>query len=425
MSFVAGSDRRDRWTLKFVDPDLEASFREDTLEPFRGRIRLAMFVNIPIWVVVALLGPPVVGVADPIPVYVICGAMVGVLLIGGLLTWVIHGRLGLELLGLVANVIAAIAVVTLATATGTFDRFAAVGLLFSTIIALNVFRLAFPMAVVLVVASVVTFTTVALTAGTAVVFQVFILASAVALGCLGTYLVEDGERRLFFQQRLIADLHRRVETLFQQYLSPDVARSLLEAPERADLGGETTEVTILFADLKDFTPFSERRSPHEVVAMLNSVFGSAVPIIFGEGGTIVQFVGDALMAIFNAPIRQPDHAYRAARAALRLQSVPPVAEQPRFRVGLNTGPALVGNIGSPELRNFTAIGDTTNVASRLQTFAEPGSVVISERTYRLIEPAAEVRELGAEQLKGRSDRTAVYELLGLREAPIALEARAG
>jgi len=423
VSFAPGWDRRDPRTLRFVDPELEAAFCQVTLEPFRRRIRLAAFVNMPIWPAVAILGPPIVGVDDPTPVYATCGAMVVVLAGTGLLTWFIRGRTGLELLGIAVNTTAAIAVMVLATVTATFDRFAAVGVLFAAIIALNVTRLAFPAAVVLLLIYLVSFTLAALASGTAVAFQVLLLVSGMAFACMGTYLVEAGERQLFSQGRLISDLHRRVDALFHQYLSPDVAKSLLEAPERSQLGGEVVEVTVLFADLQDFTPFSEPASPQDVVGMLNHAFGAAVPVIFAEGGTIIQFAGDSVMAIFNAPVRQPDHALRAARAALGLQravsAIPGAAERPGFRVGINTGPALVGNIGSPQLRNFTAIGDTTNLAARLQTFAAVGSVVVSEPTYRRIEPMAEVRRLGSPALKGRSGSTAAYELLALREdAPV-------
>jgi class 3 adenylate cyclase len=125
------------------------------------------------------------------------------------------------------------------------------------------------------------------------------------------------------------------------------------------------------------------------------------------------------MAVFNAPLRQPDHALRAARAALAVQravaTLPGAALNPIFRIGLNSGPALVGNIGTNELRNFTAIGDTTNLASRLQTFARPGSVVIGQRTRELLGPTAQIRALGAPELKGKSVSTPAYELLGLIE----------
>ena len=163
-----------------------------------------------------------------------------------------------------------------------------------------------------------------------------------------------------------------MDQLLHQYLSPEVASALIEDPARAALGGEEVDVTVLFADLRGYTAFAEHRAPTEVVAMLNAAFGVVVPIVFAQGGTVVQFMGDAIMAIFSAPQPQPDHALRAARAALRCSGRWRAARRgtrPQFRVGLNSGPALVGNIGGADMRNFSAIGDTTNLAARLQTYA--------------------------------------------------------
>ena len=148
--------------------------------------------------------------------------------------------------------------------------------------------------------------------------------------------------------------------------------------------------------------------------MLNDAFGVAVPAVFAEGGTVVQFMGDALMAVFNAPIRQADHALRACRAGLALQQAMGgggADGTPRFRVGINTGPALVGNVGSAEMHNFLAIGDTTNVAARLQLFAPPGSVVVGEKTYDLVRDTIDARPLGMPDLKGKSVPTEVFEVV--------------
>src|SRR5262249_31211694 len=109
-----------------------------------------------------------------------------------------------------------------------------------------------------------------------------------------------------------ARLYHELDRLFRQYLSPDVATALLARPSQAALGGEEREITVLFADLQGFTAFSERRDPVEVVHMLNHYFGLAVPIFLHEGGTVAHFIGDALMVLFNAPIRQPEHACAAA-----------------------------------------------------------------------------------------------------------------
>jgi class 3 adenylate cyclase len=134
-----------------------------------------------------------------------------------------------------------------------------------------------------------------------------------------------------------------------------------------------------------------------------------------------------MMAIFNAPNRQPDHALRAARAALAMQrsmeALPDQNTRPKFRVGLNSGTALVGNIGAKEIRSFSAIGDTINLAARLQTYAAEGTVVIGASTYELIREQAVVRPLGSAQLKGKSEPVEVFELVSLREGAGSGEGR--
>jgi class 3 adenylate cyclase len=210
-----------------------------------------------------------------------------------------------------------------------------------------------------------------------------------------------------------ARLYAELGTLFRQYLSPDVASALLADPAQAALGGSIVEVTALFADLRGFTTFSEQADPAEIVTMLNRYHGVAVPCILDNGGTVVQFVGDALLALFNAPARQPDHAARAVRAGLGLQTaVDAIAEGrpgwPRFRVGINTGSALVGNIGSEALRGFNAMGDAVNVAARLQTLAQPGQVVIGDATMKQLGPEVSAYSLGELTVKGRLQPVRAY-----------------
>ncbi len=216
-----------------------------------------------------------------------------------------------------------------------------------------------------------------------------------------------------------ARLYQQLDGLFRSYMSPAVATALVADPEQAGLGGAVSEVTVLMADLRGFTPFAESTTPDRVVAMLNTYYGAVVPEILAEGGTVVQFVGDAVMAIFNAPVRQPDHARRAARAGLRLhRAVEAVAADPgwpRFRVGINSGPALVGNVGAAQMRNFTAIGDTTNLAARLEGLAEPGQVVIGPHTRTLLGDGARVVSRGSVPVKGKRDPVAVFVLHELEE----------
>ncbi len=213
------------------------------------------------------------------------------------------------------------------------------------------------------------------------------------------------------RDRAFAAVHR----LFGQYLSPQIVRSLLSDPGRAALGGDSREVTALFADLEGFTPFTESRSPHETVVALNRYFSAVVPVVLGNGGTIIQFAGDAIVAVWNAPIEQPRHALAAARTALAMQRAIEaiVADDPtlpRFRVGIATGAALVGNIGSEELRNYVAHGDAVNLAARLQTGAIAGQVVVSAPTYALIRDVATVRPLGRFKVKGKSEEVEAFVL---------------
>jgi class 3 adenylate cyclase/GAF domain-containing protein len=212
-----------------------------------------------------------------------------------------------------------------------------------------------------------------------------------------------------------ARLYQHLDGLFRSYLSPDVARALLADPAQAALGGAVAEVTVLMADLSGFTPFSERSAPAEVVAMLNTYYGAVVPEILGHGGTVTQFIGDAVMALFNAPVPQPDHALRAVRAAVRLQEVAASVARdgwPRFRVGLNTGPALVGNIGSEAMRHFTAIGDTVNLSARLEGTAPPGGVVLGAGTAALVRDAVCLERHGVVKVKGRAEPVEAYLLSG-------------
>jgi len=201
-------------------------------------------------------------------------------------------------------------------------------------------------------------------------------------------------------------LHQ-TDALFRTYVSPQLASGLEAHPELAVLGGEEREVSVLFADLAGFTEFSERRRPDEVIAMLNRYWGATVPIVGErEGGVIERFAGDAIMVVFNAVQDQPDHALRAARAAIGMRDeVMQVAAErpdwPRFRIGINTGPAVVGNVGAAGMRSFTAIGDTTNLSARLQAQARPGRIVISRATLDAIGAVAEVERLGALELKGK------------------------
>ena len=191
-------------------------------------------------------------------------------------------------------------------------------------------------------------------------------------------------------------------------------------PLDAPLGGEEREVSVLFADLEGFTAYSETRPPAEVIAMLNEYWGTAVPIVLEQhGGVIEHFAGDAVMVVFNARGDQPDHARRAAAAALDLQArtlevSAARPDWPRFRAGVCTGAAAVGYVGAEQQRNFAVIGDTTNTAARLQTAAMTGEVVIAASTRDAIGADAVVEALPPVAAKGKREPVAAFRLLGLR-----------
>jgi class 3 adenylate cyclase len=215
-----------------------------------------------------------------------------------------------------------------------------------------------------------------------------------------------------------ARLYRQLDDLFHSYVSADVATALLADPDRAALGGAIVEVSALMADVVGFTSYSERSAPEDVVGMLNTYYAAVVPEIVAHGGIVTQFVGDAVVALFGVPERHPDHAQRAARAGLAFQRAAEDVRAghpgwPRFRVGINTGPALVGNIGSEELRHYTAIGDTVNLAARLESAAPHGAVVVSAETLAVLGDGAETEALGELTVKGRATPVAAYVLLDL------------
>lgn len=200
---------------------------------------------------------------------------------------------------------------------------------------------------------------------------------------------------------------RDVDRLYRPYVPTGLAERLREDPTVGELGGEEREISVLFADLQGFTSFSERAAPADVIAMLNAYWAVTVPVVVREhGGLIERFAGDAVMVVFNAAGDQPDHARRAVAAAMGMQRATEAARDgrdgwPQFRAGVSTGVAVVGNVGTEEQRSFAAIGDTTNLAARLQTAAEPGQVVVAGATAVALRDAYELDSVGPLELKGK------------------------
>lgn len=208
---------------------------------------------------------------------------------------------------------------------------------------------------------------------------------------------------------------------FERYVAPSVVEQLLIDPSRVALGGQLQTVTALFADLEGFTTLSERIEPVELFSVLNGYLSLVADAIIESHGTLDKFMGDGVMAIFNAPLPQPDHAFRAVSSALAAQEQAGLYQQTlppelrlNFRIGIHSGDAIVGNVGTAQLRNFTAIGDTINTAARLEKSGKGAQVLISEATYALVRDQITARSLGMHVLKGREQPIEVYEVLGLR-----------
>ena len=223
-------------------------------------------------------------------------------------------------------------------------------------------------------------------------------------------------KHLHDQIRRRNDLLRQV---LNAYVAPEVAEAMLTDPERnLRLGGETRTLTVLFADIRGFTKFSEQHTAAEVVITLNRVFSDLTRLVFQHHGTFDKFLGDAIMAFYGAPVLGPDDALRAVQSALEMQQV---FEQLRAEaggvlsalglgIGLHTGDATVGNIGSEQVMDYTVVGDTVNVAKRLTEEARAGEVLVSESTYALVREHVASEWVESRLVKGRSEPVTVYAL---------------
>jgi adenylate cyclase len=214
-----------------------------------------------------------------------------------------------------------------------------------------------------------------------------------------------------------------IRATFARYVPTHVVERLLADPNQVNLGGTQQMVTALFADLRGYTALAENLPPEQLVEVLNGHLTVVAEAVLAYDGIISQYAGDLVMAIFNAPLPQPDHALRATRAAFRLRkemawyhaALPPALCM-NFGVGIASGEAVVGNIGAKELLHYTAIGDTVNLAQRLEELAEGGQVLVTESTRQMLDgAAARVEHRGLTSIRGRTGLVAVYALLELAE----------
>ena len=216
---------------------------------------------------------------------------------------------------------------------------------------------------------------------------------------------------------------RRLEAqrrLFERMVSPKVIDQL--NPNQLQLGGRRTAITTLFADVRGYTSFSEGLDPEQLVAVLNQYLKAAAEAVLAEDGTIDKFLGDAIMAWFNAPIPQPDHTLRAVRAGLAISqsikklhtNLPPQFHL-QFGVGIHFGEAVLGLVGTETRLDYTAIGDSVNTAKRIQENAAGGQVLISEDVYQKIADKVWVKIVNPVRAKGKAQLITVYEVLGIND----------
>ena len=250
------------------------------------------------------------------------------------------------------------------------------------------------------------------------------IALALSFGLATAYsYATEGRQKLYIRRT------------FAQYMSEAVISHVLAHPEKLKLGGERRRVTLFFSDLAGFTTISERLDAETVVALLNDYLSAMTEIILEEEGTVDKFEGDAIMALWGAPLDQEDQALRACRAALRQRAaladlnrrfagmkLPPLA----MRIGLNTGEAIVGNLGSAKRFDYTVIGDTVNLASRLEGLNKfyQTAIMASEATVAGCSEAVAFRELDLVAVKGKEKPVRVFEVVALKDdLPPELEAR--
>jgi adenylate cyclase len=226
-----------------------------------------------------------------------------------------------------------------------------------------------------------------------------------------------------------------IKTMFSTYVNPTVVEELISNPEKLVLGGERKELSVMFSDLEGFTTISEGMPPEQLVGLLNEYLSAMSEIIFRNDGTLDKYEGDAVMAFWGAPIPQEDHALRACRCALEMQAALETIRRDwraknrpflNVRIGINTGEMVVGNMGGLGKFDYTVIGDSVNLASRLEGANKQYNtgIMVSHRTYDLVKAEILGRELDLIAVKGRSEPLKTYELIQFKSGPIAPELEA-
>ncbi|MDI3503534.1 MAG: adenylate cyclase [Candidatus Cloacimonadota bacterium] len=220
---------------------------------------------------------------------------------------------------------------------------------------------------------------------------------------------------------------RFIRQAFQQYMAPELVGELLKNPQKLSYGGSLQEITVLFSDIRSFTTYSENHSPEETVNILKEYLTAMVKVIIDNQGILDKFVGDEIMALFGTPVPLPNHALNACKVALRMRETMNELQEAwaaegkegfEIGIGINTGSAVVGNLGSEQIFDYTAIGDTINLGARLESinkvYQTTKHIIISEFTLQHVQDDVDVRYLDEVKVKGKNQAVKIYELLGIR-----------
>ena len=235
------------------------------------------------------------------------------------------------------------------------------------------------------------------------------------LGLISQYIRTSKERKF-------------IKNAFRQYIAPDLVNELIKNPKKLEYGGTQKEITVLFSDIRSFTPYSESHSPKEVVSILQEYLTAMVDVITKNKGTLDKFVGDEIMALWGVPLSRADHAFWACKAAIEMrQKLNELQDKWKkekkdifeIGIGINSGLATVGNLGSEQIFDYTAIGDTINAGARLEAinknYQTENHIIISEETYLMAKDKLIVKFLDDVLVKGKSKTIRIYELIGLKE----------
>jgi adenylate cyclase len=218
-----------------------------------------------------------------------------------------------------------------------------------------------------------------------------------------------------------------IKDAFSKYVAPEVAQEILKNPEQSFLSPKRCEVSVLFCDMRGFTPLAERLPAEAVVAILNEFYGLMFEETFQQAGTLDKFLGDAVMSIFGAPKAYDDHGLRAVKAAMAMRdgmaklsaNRAQESDQPvTIGIGISTGEVVAGTVGAQSRVEYTVIGDRVNLAARLVANALPGQILISSWTYEKVAPWIEARALGPVRVKGKEEEVDVFEVLSMKSANI-------